>query len=1548
MQNRPGFSCFVFGQDTLLIECAEILLGQGHQVKGIMSSAPRITVWAEEKHIPTLDPRAEYIETLRKEPFDYLFSITHLSIIPEEVIALAKKGAINFHDGPLPRYAGLNAPAWALLQRETTYGITWHLMASALDTGSILKQVNFEVAPDETSLSLNTKCFAHAIESFAELVTELASGSVVKTAQDLSARSYFGRHQRPEAACLVDWTRPASDLAAFVRALDFGGRYANPLGLAKVIAKGETFLLTRAEARPEPSHGSPGSVIAIDDGAVEVATGDGVLALLGLCTLGGQPVSARELVGRSGVEVGWRFESPSEVTRQAMTTLDRELGRTEPFWVPRLAEVEPWEAPYAASAGTPPRMEQVPLTIPPDYTPSDKTALIAALALYCARMAQRDSGSLGLLRGPRANALADLRLWAADTVPLALTLDPSATFRAHTERVQADLTEMEARSTFLRDVAARYPELRDRAGIADGSAWPVCVAIETDRLPTCQLALVLPTDAPPRLSYDAAVISEQSARAIAVQLSTLLDAAAKHPEQPVSTLPLSGETERSRVLIEWNRTAREYREACVHHLIEEQAARTPDAVALVFEGEELSYRALNERANQLAGHLRSLGIGPDRLVGIHVERSNELVIAALAVMKAGGAYVPLDPDYPSERIAFMLQDAKLAVVITSERHAAELRVPAETTIVRLDADAAQIALQPRRDLEGGPEPEHLAYVIYTSGSTGVPKGVMVEHRNVVSFFAGMDDRIPHDPPGTWLAVTSLSFDISVLELFWTLARGFRVVIHRHREREAGHAPEVVAARPVEFSLFYFSSDASESGDDKYELLLKGAKFADEHHFVAVWTPERHFHAFGGLYPNPAVTGAALAVLTEHIQIRAGSVVLPLHHPVRVVEAWSVVDNLSHGRVGVSFASGWQPNDFLLRPESFKDAKATLFRDLEVVKSLWRGEQASFPGATGVPVSVRTLPRPVQSELPVWITTAGNIETYKMAGRIGANLLTHLLGQSIADLAPKIEAYRAARRDNGHDPDAGIVSLMLHTFVGDDPAAVRAAVREPLKQYLGSSLELLKQYAWAFPAFTRPTDISGDKGDDLASLSSEEREAMLEHAFGRYYESSGLFGRPEDALRRVAEISAIGVDEIACLIDFGIPAPVVLDHLVHLDRLRVMASASRERVTADGSIGSEIRRHHVTHLQCTPSMARMLLEDHAAKGALSQLQCWMIGGEALPIDLARSVRKTTRAQILDMYGPTETTVWSTTHELRDDETTVPIGRAIANTHIYVLDERGQPVPVGAPGELCIGGDGVARGYLFRDELTQQRFVPDPFARIGRMYRTGDLVRFRADGVLEYIGRRDQQVKIRGHRVELAEIEAIVAQDPRVRRCVVTLREDTPGDQRLVAYVVGRDGSVGASALREMLRSRVPEFMVPSHVITLAELPYTPNGKLDKKALPPPDIRAGAGALAYVAPSSEMEVAIAKLWQEVLGREHIGADDNFFDVGGHSLLVVRLHRRLRDLVSTVTLTDLYRFPTIRSLTRYLADSGSSQSAQRGTERASIRREMNQRRRPRQAGE
>ena len=305
---------------------------------------------------------------------------------------------------------------------------------------------------------------------------------------------------------------------------------------------------------------------------------------------------------------------------------------------------------------------------------------------------------------------------------------------------------------------------------------------------------------------------------------------------------------------------------------------------------------------------------------------------------------------------------------------------------------------------------------------------MLEHRNVVNFFAAMDAVIDHDPPGVWLAVTSLSFDISVLELLWTLTRGFHVVIKPESGTKGMHGVQR-AHRPLSMSLFYFAA-GEQTAHDGYRLLLDSARCADRNGFEAVWTPERHFHAFGGAYPNPSVVGAAVAAVTERVRIRAGSVVLPLHSPARVAEEWAVVDNLSGGRVDISFAGGWQPNDFVLNPGAYATAREQLPAMIDTVRRFWRGDTIELPGHDGRPVGVRTLPRPVQPELPVWLTSAGSTATFERAGTLGVNLLTHLLGQSVDQLAENIAAYRSAWRDAGH-PGEGQVTLMLHTYLHAD-------------------------------------------------------------------------------------------------------------------------------------------------------------------------------------------------------------------------------------------------------------------------------------------------------------------------------------------------------------------------------------------------------------------------------------------------------------------------------------------------------------------------------------
>jgi natural product biosynthesis luciferase-like monooxygenase protein len=339
-------------------------------------------------------------------------------------------------------------------------------------------------------------------------------------------------------------------------------------------------------------------------------------------------------------------------------------------------------------------------------------------------------------------------------------------------------------------------------------------------------------------------------------------------------------------------------------------------------------------------------------------------------------------------------------------------------------------------------------------------------------------------------------------------------------------------RPLEFSLFYFSSNEAEFSADKYRLVIESAKFADTHDFTAVWLPERHFHPFGGLYPSPSVLASALAMVTDRVRLRAGSVVLPMHHPVRVAEEWAVVDNLSGGRVDLSLAAGWNPNDFVLAPGSFADRYDLLFSGLDTIRLLWGGGTVELTGGVGQPVPVRVYPQPQQPALATWITCSGGRRRFVQTGEHGANVLTALLFQGVAELAEKIAAYREARARSGHDPATGRVTLMLHTFVGEDLEEVRRIVQAPFIEYLESSMDL-----W-WKGSMRPGD-----------LRPKEREKLLLHAFERYFQTSALFGTHQTCAAFVTSLQEAGVDEIACLIDFGIDLDTTIHGLHNLDVLR---------------------------------------------------------------------------------------------------------------------------------------------------------------------------------------------------------------------------------------------------------------------------------------------------------------------------------------------------------------------------------------------------------------
>ncbi|MBK0394480.1 MupA/Atu3671 family FMN-dependent luciferase-like monooxygenase [Ramlibacter algicola] len=1493
------------GDGSLLVQCAEAWRRAGHSVAAVVSGSSANLDWARAQDVRAIAMEGEWGAQLDGLRFDYLFSVANLRMLPQAVLERAGQLAINFHDALLPRYAGLNATCWALMAGEGVHGVTWHEMTARADAGRIVRQGSFEVSPAETALSLNAKCYEAGLAAFTQIADDIAHDRLALAAQS-GERTYFGRHKRPALLATLDFTRPAQELAALVRALDFG-QYANPLGRAKVLAGDELVLVRSAEVRDGLASAAPGTVLGVQGDTLRVAALGGELVLGGCTTLEG---------GAPRVQPGAVLGVPEAARSRLQDRLDS-IAKGESHWTDVLHALAPVELPYprrneAGVAG----VQKHHLGVAPPAP-----VVLAAFHAWLSMLTGQERTSVLYTDASLQEQAHGLEPWLDAWVPMTASVPPTLATLQFTGVLERTLSHARSAGPLTRDLPSRLGE----RSVPLAALRKVALALAPQSLPAgCEALLTVDARGDLELLLDDAVFAPDAGVAMAAQLQAWLHAFAQG-QGPIGELPLLPSAEQDSVA-RLSRAASAFdKQACVHTLIAAQAARTPEQVAVTTGPESLTYAQLEEQSTALANRLVARGVRAGDIVGLCLPRTPALLVAVLATMKAGAAYLPLDPEYPKDRLQFMVEDANAPVVLVSAPSATAIDVDAGR-MLRIDQPEA-VAPQALPEADA----RRPAYVIYTSGSTGKPKGVVVTQRNVMNFFAGMDERVPREEGSKWLAVTSLSFDISVLELYWTLARGVTVVLHSDTAAAPVKAPE--------FSLFYFASDESSDTRDSYRLLLEGAKFADREGFSAVWTPERHFHAFGGLYPNPVVTAAALATMTTRVQIRAGSCVIPLHHPVRVAEDWAFVDNLSNGRVGISFASGWQPNDFVLAPQNFANRQQVMVEHIDTVRRLWKGEAVPFPGPKGDQVPTRTLPRPVQQDIPVWITAAGNPKTFEQAGTMGCRLLTHLLGQTVDDVAEKLRLYRAAWKAAGH-PGEGHVTLMLHTYVDDDEDRARETARQPMKNYLRGAMDLVRKAAWTFPTFVQRAAADGRTPQeimDAAPLSPAETDALLDHAFQRYYGSSALIGTPQRCLDMVRKVQDAGVDEIACLVDFGIAPDTVLASLPQLKAL-MEASRAPAASTRRVSVAENALQHGVTHLQCTPSMAAMLLADAPGRAALSRLRAMMVGGEALPLEMATQLRSLVPGALLNMYGPTETTVWSTTANLEKLDGRVPLGEPIANTQLSIRTPWGAECPALVPGELFIGGDGVTDGYLHRPELNAERFVQD--ANGARWYRTGDLVRRLPDGSIDFLGRIDHQVKLRGHRIELGEIESVLLRQDGVKQAVVVARDDASGQKFLAGYVTGKPGThVQGTALREAVARALPEIMVPAVVMVLPALPMTPNGKVDRKQLPDP--RVAAAPRSAIAPENAMETTIAGIWQDVLGLEAVGTTENFFDLGGHSLLVVQVQRRLREATGQeVPITDMFRLPTIRALAAHLSGGAQSTAVSQGQSRAQARRMLRNR--------
>ncbi|MBC7862844.1 MAG: LLM class flavin-dependent oxidoreductase [Bacteroidia bacterium] len=1001
--------------------------------------------------------------------------------------------------------------------------------------------------------------------------------------------------------------------------------------------------------------------------------------------------------------------------------------------------------------------------------------------------------------------------------------------------------------------------------------------------------------------YNSDCFDKTAIERILKHLRTIATELVKKAETPLIETDFISAEERFSILSTFNNTHRDYdKRLTAIDLFKEQVNKFPEKTCLLSGNQKLTYLELDRRSDQLAAYLISLGIKAEMFVPVCLRRDEHLLIALLGVFKAGGVYIPLDPQLPLNRIIHSIESTNAAVVLYNDFSFAGHSFPANVHLINIDDKKTSLHTQPAHEISEKINSSQAAYMIYTSGSTGNPKGVLIEHSSLTNFILSMRSCLNLKENDHLLSVTSVSFDISLLELLHTVCSGITVTIKEENKSVSGFNEYLHSANQrMDFSLFYFSSQEVKSGN-KYDLLLKSVVYADENKFSACWIPERHFHEFGGIFPNPSVVGAALSTITNSLEIRSGSIVLPLHDTIRVAEEWAIVDNLSKGRVALSIASGWHANDFVLSPDSYSDRKKNMFNQIEELKKLWKGETVKRTNGAGNEIEIKVFPRPIQNDLQIWITTAGNEETYKEAGKIGAHILTHLLGQDIDELASNILAYKKSLAENGFDPAKAKIALMLHTFIGKDIDVVKAQVKEPFKTYLKSSIGLIKNLA-------KDMDVNPE------TLSESDIDELLNIGFERYWQTSALLGTMQSCNRLVEKLCAIGVTEVAALIDFGLENEIVLSGLDDLNELKKKFDVRESEIT-------QLRDNvaPVNTLQATPSYINLLLEDEHSSLFIESLKHIIAGGEKFPESLAKKLSEKTKAEIYNMYGPTETTIWSASGSIVSG-TPVSIGKPIQNTRIYILDANKNICPVGIPGDLYIAGDGLARGYFNDEVLTNEKFSTLTFAEhlTERLYKTGDTARWKEDGTIDLIGRSDDQLKINGYRIEPGEIENALRSHESVNEAAVIGKENSKGEKHMVAFIVTRN-TISISEIRNFLLTKLPPYCVPDNFVELKQMPLMVSGKTDRKALQSHEGANLASVTKYAAPETTTEKMLAGIWSEVLGinKEKIGTRDNFFDLGGNSLKMIRVMSLINKKINRkLSLVNAYGLPNISSLSAFI---------------------------------
>lgn len=807
------YTCFVIGDGILLIDCIAILRQEGFQIKGVVSQDAQIRGYCDKDGLRYVDSVSTLTSVLSEEPFDFLFSIANKYILPETILRLPRFQTINYHNGPLPAYAGVHATFWALVNGEKTHGITWHVVDAGIDTGPIIRQSLFPIDPRETSVSLNIKSYTAAVDSFQELVDDIVQDRLTFQPQNSTQRSYYARKKRPDL--LINWSQPAVAIDRLHRALNFGF-HPNPFGYLKIWAGNGFVLVKEVTVTATVARQPPGTVEAILPDQLLVATGDCLLSIGLFQTPDGAPVSIAAFCEQAGLAEGHRLPQPEPAVVQGYKKADARCARYQPYWVDKLTQYQPSTLPWPTLPESPNKQPvdvvridiRLPTAVnaalePKNSSDSRTNSVVTALLVTLARLTNQPSVSVGYQSAESAQIAADTAGLFADCLPFSVEFDWEAGFEQAVTRIRQEQVVVEKHLTFAQEIVISQPVLQSVAQELRLNGFPIVICrngVETDHpLSAKALTVVLPDDGAYRVVFNPGVWSSHWVADFVNRWMILLENVVGQPDQPIKSVPLLTEAEKRWMLIDWNATATPYpRDQTVHQLVEEQAQLRPQASALHCGDVVLTYAQLNQQANQLARYLQKQGITTDTLVGLCTERSPNVIVSMLAILKAGGAYVPLDPNYPAARLNELITQTGVQYIIT--RKALLDRLPVQRSYILLDDDQPLIAQQSTENLNSPAQAEQLAYVLFTSGSTGRPKGVAIPHRGIVRTVRNTN-YMRLDETVCMLVNAPLAFDASTVEIWGGLVNGGRLVLITESPPSLETIRKTIEAQAVNTAFF---------------------------------------------------------------------------------------------------------------------------------------------------------------------------------------------------------------------------------------------------------------------------------------------------------------------------------------------------------------------------------------------------------------------------------------------------------------------------------------------------------------------------------------------------------------------------------------------------------------------------------------------------------------------------------------------------------------------------------------------------------------------------